>query len=591
MRKTLSSILMAACLSLPGNAQSPASQESAEPSPSANALMSFNSRFHPVVAKNGMVSAQDKIAAKVGRDILARGGNAIDAAVATGFALAVTHPQAGNLGGGGFMMIALNGKEDVIALDFREMAPSGSARDMYLGPDGNVDNKRAQFSHLSAGVPGTVMGLLEALDTYGTLSRREVMAPSIRLAQFGFPVSFGLSASLEEHKEQLAADPSSLRYFFGPDGNAPVPGDRFKQADLAETLKRISKKGADGFYKGKTAKLLLREMENGGGIITQADLDAYKTVTRKAVSGTYNGYEIHSMPPPSSGGVHVIQMLNILSGYDLKADGHNSADYIHKLTEAMRRAYADRSKYLGDPDFVDVPVEALTDQTYANHLRSTIDLKTASRSVDILPAKTLPFESNETTHYSVMDKDGNTVAVTYTLNFSYGSGYSVDGAGFLLNNEMDDFSAKPGSPNGYGLIGGEANKIEPGKRPLSSMTPLILKKDGRAVLATGSPGGSVIITSVLQTVLNVIEFNMNIAQATNMPRIHHQWFPDMVITEPGISRDTLDALQARGFILPKDETGGFAHSVLGRVNSVAYQDGLFYGAADPRGPKSAAVGY
>lgn len=562
----------------------------ADANPGANAVMSHSSRFHPVIAENGMVSAQDAIAAAVGRDILARGGNAIDAAVATGFALAVTHPQAGNLGGGGFMMVALNGADDVIAIDFREMAPAAATRDMYLDENGEVDNKRAQYSHLSSGVPGTVMGLLDALETYGTMSRRQVIGPAIRLAARGFPVSYGLAASLDDSKESLSADPSTLDYFF-VNGHAPKPGSILKQDDLAQTLRRIVKDGSDGFYKGKTAALMLAEISEGGGIMTQADLDNYRSVTRNAVTGTYKGYEVASMPPPSSGGVHVVQMLNILSGYDLVADGHNSADYLHKLAESMRRAYADRSKYLGDPDFFDVPVDDLIDQAYADYLRSTIDLSKASLSSDIGPAKSLPYESNETTHYSVMDKDGNAVSVTYTLNFSYGSGYTVDGAGFLLNNEMDDFSAKPGSPNGYGLIGGIANQIEPAKRPLSSMTPLILRKDGRPVLATGSPGGSTIITSVLQTVLNVTTFDMNIAQATAMPKMHHQWLPDMVITEPGMSKDTLDILASRGFILPKNEKGRYAHSVIGRVNSVAYKDGVFQGAADPRGPKSAVAGY
>ncbi len=568
-----------------------AAKEPASDAPGARALMSFDSRFHPVIAENGMVSAQDRIAADVGRDILMRGGNAVDAAVATGFALAVTHPQAGNLGGGGFMLVSLAGQDEVIAIDFREIAPAAATRDMYLGADGEVDNQRAQYSHLSAGVPGTVMGLLDALETYGTMTRRQVIGPAIKLAYGGFPVSYGFSASLEHHKEQLSADPSSIQYFYAADHSAPKPGTTLAQKDLAATLRRIMKDGRGGFYKGRTAELLLAEINAGGGIMTQADLDGYKTVTRTAVTGTYKGYEIASMPPPSSGGVHIIQMLNILSGYDLAADGHNSADYIHKLTESMRRAYADRSKYLGDPDFVDVPVEALIDASYGDYLRSTIDLTKASLSSDIGPAKSLPYESQDTTHYSVMDKDGNAVAVTYTLNFSYGSGFSVDGAGFLLNNEMDDFSAKPGSPNGYGLIGGTANQIEPGKRPLSSMTPLILRKDGKPVLVTGSPGGSTIITAVMQMVLNVTVFDMNAAQATSAPRIHHQWLPDIVVTEPGVSKDTLRLLESRGFILPKDETGDYAHTVLGRVNSVAYKNGVFYGAADTRGPDSAASGY
>ena len=570
----------------------PATAQTASDATGSQAFAGYDrSPFHPVVGQNGMVSAQDAIAAKVGRDILARGGNAVDAAVATGFALAVTHPQAGNIGGGGFMMIALADSDDVIALDYREMAPAAASRDMFLGADGEVDNKKARYSHLSAGVPGSVMGMLDALETYGTMSRREVMAPAIKLAARGLPVSFGMAQSIKSSRKQLAADPSSLEYFFKPDGSAYTNGDTLKQKDLARTLKLISKKGADGFYKGKTAELIVAEMEAGGGLITLEDLANYKTVTRKAVKGTYRGHDIFSMPPPSSGGVHVIQMLNILEGYDLQAMGHNTADYIHVLTESMRRAYADRSKYLGDPDYFDVPVAALIDRVYADHLRGTISTTRASKSSDIRPATKLPYESPQTTHYSVMDKDGNAVAVTTTLNFSFGGGYTVDGAGFLLNNEMDDFSAKPGSPNGYGLIGGVANEIEPGKRPLSSMTPLIMKKDGKPYFVTGSPGGSTIITVVLQNVLNVIDFDMNAMEAVTAPRMHHQWLPDVVITEPGISDDTLDILERRGFNVRKDDKGNFIHTTLGRANAIMHRGGYFYGAADLRSPTSGAAGH
>jgi len=552
----------------------------------ANALISYDSIHHPIVAANGMVSAQDRIAAEVGRDILARGGNAIDAAVATGFALAVTHPEAGNLGGGGFMMVHLAETGEVIALDFREMAPKAATRDMYLDMNGNVDNRLAQYSRLSAGVPGTVMGLLEALEKYGTMNRRQVIGPSIRLASKGFPMSYSMAESLESSRGQLSVDESSVDYFLGR-----TAGQRFTQPDLAQTLRRILKSGAEGFYAGKTADLIVAEMQEGRGVITLEDLANYKTVTRKPVTGTYKDHELYAMSPPSSGGVHIVQMLNILSGYDLQADGHNSAAYLHKLIEVMRRAYADRSKYLGDPDFVDVPVAALTAQAYADDLRASISPNVASKSSDISPGAKLPYESVNTTHYSVIDKEGNAVSVTYTLNFSYGSGYSVDGAGFLLNNEMDDFSAKPGAPNGYGLIGGDFNKIEPRKRPLSSMTPMIVKKEGKVVLATGSPGGSTIITSVMQMVLNVIEWDMNLAEAVHKPRIHHQWLPDIVSTEPGISKDTLNRLSAMGHNVPKDENGDYLHTVLGRVNSVGQGHGVTLGSADPRGPKSAAVGH
>lgn len=558
----------------------------AQEAPGARALMSFDTLHHDVIAEHGMVSAQDKIAADVGRDILAKGGNAVDAAVATGFALAVTHPQAGNLGGGGFMLVRLAESDTVIAIDFRETAPKDASRDMFLDPAGQVDNMAAQYSHLSGGVPGTVMGLLDALETYGTMSRSEVIEPAIKLADHGFPLSYALSQSLESHREQLSADDSSITYFLNR-----TAGELFKQTDLADTLRRVSEDGANGFYHGETAELIVAEMERGGGLISLEDLAAYETVTREPTTGTYRGYDIYAMSPPSSGGVHIVQMLNILSGYDLRADGHNSAAYLHKLIEAMRRAYADRSKYLGDPDFFDVPVEALTDPAYADRLRATIDLGSSSRSIDILPGAELVAESPETTHYSVIDKDGNAVSVTYTLNFSFGSGYSVDGAGFLLNNEMDDFSAKPGAPNGYGLVGGEANKIAPFKRPLSSMTPLIVMKDDEVVLVTGSPGGSTIITSVMQVALNVMEWDMNIAEATHVPRIHHQWLPDLVLAEPGISRDTLDLLAEMGHVFMMSDPETYRRTVIGRVNSVGQRRGKAVGAADPRGPDSAALGH
>lgn len=563
----------------------------AESNAGARAVFDYGTIHHPTLAKGGMVSAQEGIAAQVGADILSRGGNAVDAAVATGFALAVTHPEAGNLGGGGFMLVHLAETGETLAIDFREMAPSRASRDMYLDRDGEVDNRLAQYSRASAGVPGTVMGLLDALEAYGTMSRRQVLGPAIRLASDGIIVTPALAQGLGEAREQFELDESSVEYFMGHQA-----GDLWKQEDLAKTLRRIMRDGADGFYAGTTAALIAAEMEEGmgraKGLITPEDLANYVTVTREPVRGRYRDYEIIAMSPPSSGGVHIVQMLNILEGYDLQADGHNSAAYLHKLIESMRRAYADRSKYLGDPDFVDVPVAGLTDKAYADRLRAAIDLNEASLSSDILPGAELVPEPINTTHYSVMDRFGNAVSVTYTLNFSYGSGFSVDGAGFLLNNEMDDFSAKPGSPNGYGLIGGEANKIEPRKRPLSSMTPMMVMKDGEVVLATGSPGGSTIIASVLQVALNVMEWEMNLAEATHRGRIHHQWLPDIVATEPTINKDTLRILESMGHNLPKDETGGYAHTVLGRVNSVGTSaDGYIAGAADPRAPHSAAIGF
>ncbi len=556
-----------------------------------NALISYGSKFHPVIGENGAVAAQEEIAARVGRDILKRGGNAVDAAVATGFALAVTHPQAGNLGGGGFMMIKLTGRDDVIAIDYREMAPGGADRDMFLDANGNVDNDRARFSRLSAGVPGSVMGMTVALEKYGTMSLHQVMAPAISLAQKGFPMSRGLSQSLARRKGRFERDPSTIGYLYKADGSGYGAGENFRQRDLAKTLKQISKNGAAGFYEGPVAALIVEEMQANGGLITLEDLKNYHVVERAAVKGTYRGYEIVSMPPPSSGGIHVIEMLNILEGYDLAAMGHNSADYIGVLVEVMRHAYADRSEYLGDPDYFDVPMDALTDKNYAAELRAQIDLRKATRSQDIRPGLEGPKESPQTTHFSVVDKMGNAVAVTTTLNFTFGSGYSVDGAGFLLNNEMDDFSAKPGSPNGFGLIGGVANAIEPGKRPLSSMTPTIVLKDGNPWLITGSPGGSTIITVVLQVILNAVDFDMNVLQAVAAPRIHHQWLPDIVFMEPGISPDTLRILDARGFQVSKDGNGNFTYRVMGSANSLMIEKGAVFGAADPRRPGAGAEAY
>ncbi len=557
--------------------------------PGADAVIGFESRFQPVVAENGMVAAQEKVAAQVGADILKAGGNAVDAAVAVGFALAVTHPQAGNLGGGGFMLIALAGRKRV-AIDYRETAPAAASRDMFLDARGGVDRDKARYSRASAGVPGTVAGLLHALETYGTMPRESVMAPAIKLAEEGFPVSYGLAYAFAKSKERLASDGSTAALFMHPNGEPYKMGEIFRQPDLAKTLIAIRDRGAAGFYEGPIAGMIAAEMKKGG-LITLDDLKKYRAVEREPVRGAYQGYEIASMPPPSSGGVHVIEMLNILEGYDLKKFGQDSADSIHRLVEAMRRAYADRAKYLGDPDFVQVPVAGLTSKAYAAELRKGINLEHATKSEDVSAGKLPPPEGEQTTHFSVMDKAGNAVANTYTLNLAFGSGYTVEGAGFFLNNEMDDFSAKPGAPNAFGLVGDEANAIAPGKRPLSSMAPTIVFKDGAPYLVTGSPGGSTIITVVLQEILNVLTFDMNVAEATAAARIHHQWQPDNVITERGISDDTLRILEARGFILPKNPDGTFQHRVLGRANSIMKKGGLFLGAADMRDGDLAAIGF
>lgn len=575
-----------ACLMLLGGTAGHLAAQTATP------IITYNTQFHPTLARKGMVVSQDKHASEAGLEILKMGGNAIDAAVATGFALAVTHPQAGNLGGGGFMLIYLKSEDRVIALDYREMAPQAASRDMFLNASGDVDNRRARFSMQSSGVPGTVMGLTDAQAKYGALPLSAVMAPAIRLADEGFIMNWALSASLSRYRGRLGADPASLKQYFKADGSPYEQGELFQQPDLAKTLKEIAAKGAAGFYQGWVADRIVDTMKTSDGLIRHEDLLNYVAKERNAISGTFRDYSVVAMPPPSSGGVHVVQMLNVLEGWDLKALGHNSASYIHRLTESMKYAYADRSKYLGDPDFFNVPITALTDKAYAGTIRSKIKLDVATPSTEIAPVPELPDESKDTTHFSTMDAAGNMVSNTYTLNFSYGNGRTVAGAGFLLNNEMDDFSAKPGTPNGFGLIGGVANAIEPGKRPLSSMTPVLLFKNGQPVMATGSPGGSTIITAVLQTVLNVMEFDMNAATATARPRIHHQWFPDRLILEPGHSVDTRLLLAAMGHSVSAVASYNEGERVLGATMTIIRRpDGLIAGSADPRRPGAYAAAY
>lgn len=547
-------------------------------------IIDYNTLFHPVVGQNGMVSTQEAVASRVGLDILRAGGSAVDAAVAVGFALVVTLPKAGALGGGGFMLLYLAADDRTIAIDYREQAPARSYRDMFLDSGGEVDNRRARFSHLSAGVPGTVAGLVHVLERYGTLPLDRVLAPAIELAAAGIEVTPALFDSLNRRGQRLRNNPASAAKFFKADGSLYQPGEIWRQPDLARTLRQIADHGAAVFYNGEIAAMIVAEMEAHGGLITGDDLKSYRVVEREPVRGSYRGYEIVSMPPPSSGGIHLIQMLNILEGYPLAASGHNSAETLHVMAETMKLAYADRSEYLGDPDFFEVPVASLTSKAYADRLRSTISAARARPSVEIRPGLKVAWESPDTTHFSVMDKAGNAVSNSYTLNFSYGSGITVAGAGFLLNNEMDDFSAKPGTPNAFGLIGGQANAIAPGKRPLSSMTPTLLFKDGKPVLATGSPGGGRIINVVLQVLLNTIDHGMNIAAASSVPRIHHQWLPDILFLEPGISPDTARLLEARGHVV-KFTRG------LGSLESIGRHDGLFYGASDPRRPAAATYGY
>lgn len=550
------------------------------------AILSPQDIFHPVAADNGMVSSQEAVASRIGVEILRQGGNAIDAAAAVGFALAVTLPRAGNLGGGGFMLIHHAESGETFAIDYREAAPAAATRDMFLDAQGEVDRQKAWFSRHSAGVPGTVAGLALAVERYGSLSLADVLAPAIALAEQGIVVTSSLANGLENAKERLSRWPASKAIFYKPDGSSYQAGERLFRPDLAWTLHQIAEHGPDAFYKGAVAQRIAEDMAANEGLITLEDLANYQPRVRKPVTGSYRGYSIASMPPPSSGGVHLIQILNILEGFPIDALGHNSARTIHLMAEAKSLAYADRSYFLGDPDFWEVPATGLTSKGYAAELRGLINTDLATPAEQIRPGAPLPYESPETTHFSVMDKLGNVVSNTYTLNFSFGSGITVPGTGILLNNEMDDFSSKPGVPNAYGLIGGEANAVEPGKRPLSSMTPtIVFNKDGSPWFATGSPGGSRIITTVLQVIMNRIDHGMNLAAATNATRVHDQWFPDELRIEKGLSPDTTAKLAEMGYRLELKNAMGSTQSVERRP------DGGFYGAADPRRPGALAVGY
>ncbi len=548
------------------------------------AVVSPRDIFHPVFAENGMVASQEATATRIGVDILKRGGNAIDAGVAVGFALAVTLPRAGALGGGGFMMVHHAETGETVAIDYREMAPAAAHRDMYLDAAGEVDTQLARYTHHAAGVPGAVAGLVHVLDRYGTLPLAEVLAPAIRLAERGILVTQDLSGSLESRRERLQRWPATAAIFYHEDGRPYRPGERLIQVDLAWSLRQIAAHGADAFYKGAIAERIAADMAAHGGPMTLEDLAAYRVAVRAPVRGTYRGYEIASMPPPSSGGVHLVQILNLLEDYPLASLGHNGAEGLHLMAESMKLAYADRSQHLGDPDFWPVPVAGLISKAYAESLRATIDPARARPAAEIAAGDPMPYESPETTHYSVMDRWGNVVSNTYTINFGYGSGIVAAGTGILLNNEMDDFSAKPGVPNAYGLLGGDANSVAPAKRPLSSMTPTILFKDGKPLLATGSPGGSRIITTTLQIILNVVDHGMNIAAATAAPRVHHQWLPDELRVEAGLSPDTIALLESKGHKV-------VVKNVMGSTQSILRADEGFYGASDPRRQGALTLGF
>lgn len=550
------------------------------------AIFSGNDRVHPVYAENGMVSAQEAVAAQIGLDILKAGGNAVDAGVAVAFALAVTLPRAGNIGGGGFMVVHDAKSGETKAIDYREMAPSTADRDMFLDDAGDADSELSRFTGLAVGVPGTVAGMQMALEKYGSMTLAEVIQPAIALARDGIAVTPGLADSLKGLEARLKKWPTSESIFFKEGGAFFEPGETLVQADLANTLQKIADEGVDGFYKGETAEKIAKAVQAAGGRITVEDMAGYKPVLRDPVRGEYRGYEIVSMPPPSSGGAHIIQILNVLEEYPVSFLGHNSADTIHLMAEAMKRAYADRSEYLGDSDFVDVPLAEITSKAYAGDIRAGISLNAATPSVTIKPGDLAPYEFDQTTHFSIVDKDGNAVSNTYTINFSYGSGMVADGTGVLMNNEMDDFAAKPGVPNAYGLIGGDANAVEGGKRPLSSMSPTIVMKDGEVFLVTGSPGGSRIITTTLQVIMNVIDHGMNVAEASFAPRIHHQWLPDEIRIEDGISPDTIRLLEQRGHKVSEQSVMGSTQSIL-----VDKESGYLFGASDPRRVDAATLGY
>jgi gamma-glutamyltranspeptidase/glutathione hydrolase len=546
--------------------------------PSADAI-------HAVKATHGMVVAQEKLSAQIGRDVMARGGNAVDAAVATGFAMAVTYPRAGNIGGGGFMVIHLaDGNKDV-AIDYRETAPHAATRDMFLGADGKPDPAKSRDSALGIGVPGTVAGLSLALKKYGSgkFTLAQLLQPAIVLARDGFIVTDDMADTLPGWHKRLARWPATAKIFSRPDGSSLREGDRLVQTDLATTLEAIAGHGPSGFYEGPVADELVKGIQQAGGIITRDDLKSYQAVEREPMRGSYRGYDIVAMPLPSSGGVVLLESLNILEGFPMHDFAQGSVPSLHLLIEAMKRAYADRARFLGDPDFVNAPVAKLTSKDYAAKLRASINPDHATPWSDALPLKQ-PHEGSNTTHFSVVDSAGNAVSNTYTLNFSYGVGLVADGTGVLLNNELDDFTAAPGASNAYGLVGFAANLPGPGKRPLSSMSPTIVLKDGKPVLVTGSPGGSRIISTVLQVIVNVLDYHMGVAAAVDAPRLHHQWLPDEVRVERGFSNEVLVGLKAKGHrvIEPMGQTS---------ANSIAITPDGVEGGPDPRTRGSEAAGY
>jgi gamma-glutamyltranspeptidase/glutathione hydrolase len=533
---------------------------------------------------NGVVSSADEIASQVGIDILKNGGNAVDAAVGVGFALAVVYPQAGNIGGGGFMVIHLaptNAASMNTSIDYREKAPSNAFRDMYLDANGNIVNGLSTKGHLAGGVPGSVAGMLMALDKYGKMGRKNVMKYAIELAENGFHIGKRFADLLNEYQNEFRTFPSTMKIF----GGKFKSSDLIVQKDLANTLKLISEQGSDGFYKGYVADCIVNEMKKENGIITHQDLENYHAVERDVLTGTYHGYEIISMAPPSSGGISFIYLLNILENYDLKSMGYSSAESIALMTEAMRRVYADRSQHMGDMDFYAVPVRILISKEYAKERFKDFDNSIASKSENISHGEIKIIEKENTTHYSVADQWGNCVSVTTTINDNFGSKLVIDGAGFFFNNEMDDFVSKPGVPNMYGLLGSDANAIQPNKRMLSSMTPTIILKDNKPFMITGSPGGGRIITTVLTNIVNVIDFGMSLQDAINKPRFHHQWYPDEIQVESGLlSSEERKKLEARGYKINDFRNYGSIDAIIFNAQ------GQMSGHSDRRG-YGKAIGY
>ena len=543
----------------------------------------YNSKaiVHPEVGKNGMVVSQHYLATNAGHSILAKGGNAYDASIAVAFALAVVLPRAGNIGGGGFMVMFDEASHESYSIDYRETAPEAATKNMFLASNGSVDKKRATQGILSIGVPGTVYGMWEVHKKFGSMPWSKLLAPAIELAEDGFLISPFMADALNKRYEKLGKYKNFKNIFYS---NYPVQmHQRLKQPNLANTLKIISSNGVRGFYEGEVATKIDAYMKENGGLITKQDLKNYRPIWRDTLHGEFNEHKIVTMGPPSSGGVHIIQMLNILENYDLLMMGHNSPTYTALLTESMKYAYADRSKYLGDPKFFEVPVQSLISKEYAKKISNKIKLNFITPSEKILPGSELENESQDTTHFSIADKNGNIVSNTYTLNSGFGSGVVIDGTGILMNNEMDDFVSAPGVPNQFGLIGGEANKIEPFKRPLSSMTPTIILKDGKPVYATGSPGGSRIITTVLQFLLNTLVFKMEISDATVVPRIHHQWKPDVLMLETGFDIQHAAKIKSLGQKIYLSGPGT-------ALESIEIKNDLFYGFGDTRRPDSSAKG-